>query len=67
MQVLKHLVMRESAALDSDPTESRSLDQKTDIQHRLLCTVTAFELLSGQGVSHSAICRQLGLTRPDIR
>ncbi|KAF8559543.1 nucleolar complex-associated protein 3 [Imleria badia] len=46
MQVLKSLIMRESDKIDS---ESRSLEQKTDIQHRLLCIVTAFELLSGQG------------------
>lgn len=50
MQVLKHLIMRESDVIDSDAKESRSLDQNTDIQHRLLCIVTAFELLSGQGL-----------------
>ncbi|KAH0830537.1 nucleolar complex-associated protein-domain-containing protein [Lanmaoa asiatica] len=49
MQVLKSLIMRKSDMIDSDARESRSLDQNTDIQHRLLCIVTAFELLSGQG------------------
>ncbi|KAG8217486.1 nucleolar complex-associated protein-domain-containing protein [Butyriboletus roseoflavus] len=49
MQVLKNLIMRESDVIDSDGKESRSWHQNTDIQHRLLCIVTAFELLSGQG------------------
>ncbi|KAF8447996.1 nucleolar complex-associated protein-domain-containing protein [Boletus edulis BED1] len=49
MQVLKSLMTRESDEMDSDTRGSRSLNQNTDIQHRLLCIVTAFELLSGQG------------------
>ncbi|KAH7889728.1 nucleolar complex-associated protein-domain-containing protein [Phlebopus sp. FC_14] len=49
MQVLKNLITRESAEDDPDDRESRSLDYTTDIQHRLSCIVTAFELLSGQG------------------
>ncbi|KAF9246550.1 nucleolar complex-associated protein-domain-containing protein [Melanogaster broomeanus] len=42
MQVLKNLITRESDEDDSDDRESHT-------QHRLLCIVTAFELLSGQG------------------
>ncbi|KAF9227961.1 NOC3p-domain-containing protein [Gyrodon lividus] len=49
MQVLKNLITRESDEDDSDDRESRSSDHSTDTQHRLLCIVTAFELLSGQG------------------
>jgi len=49
MQVLKRLIMQESDEIDSDPRESRSVEPDRDIQHRLLCIVTAFELLSGQG------------------
>ena len=57
MQVLKSLITRESDKMDSDAKESRSLDQNAHIQHRLLCIVTAFELLSGQGLFHLATCR----------
>lgn len=53
MQVLKRLIMQESDEIDSDARESRCLDQNRDIQHRLLCIVTAFELLSGQGRFHT--------------
>ncbi|KAI9566460.1 nucleolar complex-associated protein-domain-containing protein [Boletus coccyginus] len=49
MQVLKGLIMRESDEVDSDAGELHSLSHNMDIQHRLLCIVTAFELLSGQG------------------
>lgn len=52
MQVLKGLIMRESDEVDSDAGELHSLGHNTDIQHRLLCIVTAFELLSGQGQFH---------------
>lgn len=55
MQVLKSLITRESDKTDSDDRESRSLDHKTDVRHRLLCIVTAFELLSGQGPFYFAI------------
>lgn len=41
MKVLKELISRESEDLDEDAR---------DIEHRLQCIVTAFELLSGQGV-----------------
>ncbi|KAG9318448.1 nucleolar complex-associated protein-domain-containing protein [Chiua virens] len=49
IQVLKTLITRVSDEIDSDVRESRSTDQNADVQHRLLCIVTAFELLSGQG------------------
>lgn len=55
MQVLKRLIMQESDEIDSDARESRSVEQSEDIQHRLLCIVTAFELLSGQGQFHFAL------------
>ncbi|KAI6037515.1 nucleolar complex-associated protein-domain-containing protein [Pisolithus marmoratus] len=50
MQVLRGLIIREAA----DEDDSESLDWDTsdnvaDILNRLLCIVTAFELLSGQG------------------
>ncbi|KAL4073525.1 nucleolar complex-associated protein-domain-containing protein [Scleroderma citrinum] len=50
MQVLRGLITREFIGEDdSDPSNDQGSDCSTDIQHRLLCIVTAFELLSGQG------------------
>lgn len=50
MQVLKDLILRDAPEEDpSADSESFRVDATTDIQHRLLCIVTAFELLSGQG------------------
>ncbi|KAG1827333.1 nucleolar complex-associated protein-domain-containing protein [Suillus subaureus] len=50
MQVLKDLILREALEENpSDDSEPFDIDATTDIQHRLLCIVTAFELLSGQG------------------
>ncbi|KAJ8594323.1 nucleolar complex-associated protein 3 [Rhizopogon salebrosus TDB-379] len=50
MQVLKDLILREAPKQDaSDNPEPFGIDATTDIQYRLLCIVTAFELLSGQG------------------
>lgn len=50
MQVLRGLITRESTDEDnSDAPDEQSSEYATDIQHRLLCIVTAFELLSGQG------------------
>ncbi|OJA21600.1 hypothetical protein AZE42_01676 [Rhizopogon vesiculosus] len=50
MQVLKDLILREAPGQDtSDDPERFRVDATTDIQYRLLCIVTAFELLSGQG------------------
>ncbi|KAG1756821.1 nucleolar complex-associated protein-domain-containing protein [Suillus paluster] len=52
MQVLKDLIIRESPGQDpTDDPQRFGVDATTDIQHRLLCIVTAFELLSGQGES----------------
>lgn len=52
MQVLKDLILREAPKQDaSDNPEPFGIDATTDIQYRLLCIVTAFELLSGQGSS----------------
>ncbi|KAG0707802.1 nucleolar complex-associated protein-domain-containing protein [Suillus ampliporus] len=52
MQVLKDLITREAPGQDpTDNSERFGVDATTDIQHRLLCIVTAFELLSGQGES----------------
>jgi len=49
MQVLKSHIVREPNE-NADARESRPfLTQNTDVQHRLLCIVTAFELMSGQG------------------
>lgn len=50
MQVLRGLISRESIDEDEDDApDEQSSEYATDIQHRLLCIVTAFELLSGQG------------------
>lgn len=50
MKVLKELVSRESEDLqDDDGTVQLAPKDARDTQHRLLCIVTAFELLSGQG------------------
>ncbi|KAG2132483.1 nucleolar complex-associated protein-domain-containing protein [Suillus bovinus] len=50
MQVLKDLILRDAPEEGpSDDSESFGADTTSDVQHRLLCIVTAFELLSGQG------------------
>ncbi|KAH7916052.1 nucleolar complex-associated protein-domain-containing protein [Hygrophoropsis aurantiaca] len=49
MQVLKELIVRESGESDGSESESSRDNGAVEIQHRLLCIVTAFELLSGQG------------------
>lgn len=50
MKVLKELMSRESDDIqDDDGIVLSSPKDARDIQHRLLCIVTAFELLSGQG------------------
>ncbi|EMD38522.1 hypothetical protein CERSUDRAFT_73003 [Gelatoporia subvermispora B] len=58
LKVLKELMSRES---EDDEDNVSQLDQGApdtrDIQHQLLCIVTAFELLSGQGVDLPAIAR----------
>ncbi|KAJ7156004.1 nucleolar complex-associated protein-domain-containing protein [Mycena crocata] len=46
LKVLKELVAREA---DDDDDEEDEVDMSKDVQHRLQCIVTAFELLSGQG------------------
>lgn len=51
MQVLKDLILRNVEGNPSDDSEPFGVDATTDIRHRLLCIVTAFELLSGQGSS----------------
>lgn len=52
MQVLKELTSRESAQSDEPGPFSTGAEVSTSaqgVQHQLLCIVTAFELLSGQG------------------
>jgi nucleolar complex protein 3 len=50
MKVLKELISRESEDVQDDDGTVTSVPKDTkDIRHRLLCIVTAFELLSGQG------------------
>lgn len=50
LQVLKDLILRDAPGENpSNDSETFAVDATTDIQHRLLCIVTAFELLSGQG------------------
>jgi nucleolar complex protein 3 len=49
LKVLKELVAREV----DDDDEDTAKDASKDVQQRLQCIVTAFELLSGQG----AFCR----------
>jgi len=52
LQVLKDLILRDAPGENpSNDSETFVVDATTDIQHRLLCIVTAFELLSGQGSS----------------
>ena len=55
MQVLKELTSRKSAVEDADAGET---SHARDVEHQLLCIVTAFELLSGQGELGS--CAQSG-------
>lgn len=50
MQVLKNLILRDHGEESfgvPDPSSARV--DFHNIQHRLLCIITAFELLSGQG------------------
>lgn len=54
MQVLKSHIVREPNEI-ADAREP-FLTQNMDVQHRLLCIVTAFELLSGQGLSAFVVC-----------
>ncbi|KAI5986030.1 nucleolar complex-associated protein-domain-containing protein [Pisolithus orientalis] len=50
MQVLRGLIVRESTGEgDSESPDWDTADNAADILNRLLCIVTAFELLSGQG------------------
>lgn len=54
MQVLKELMTREGDATDEDAAQPFGADVLAHtklVQHQLLCIVTAFELLSGQGKS----------------
>jgi hypothetical protein len=48
MKVLKELMLKESDGGDEND-DTDAYGPAGDIQRRLLCTVTAFELLSGQG------------------
>ncbi|KIM87032.1 hypothetical protein PILCRDRAFT_815467 [Piloderma croceum F 1598] len=49
MKVLKDLISREAEDIEEDGTAPTMPRDSRDIQYRLLCIVTAFELLSGQG------------------
>lgn len=52
MQVLKKLMTQETHTPDDDSVQSFGADvlpHVRPVQHQLLCIVTAFELLSGQG------------------
>jgi len=49
MKVLKDLISREAEDIEEDGTAPTMPKDSRDIQYRLLCIVTAFELLSGQG------------------
>lgn len=59
MQVLKDLILREGPRQGTSDVEPErfGVDATTDVQYRLLCIVTAFELLSGQGSSFRQIIR----------
>jgi len=63
MKVLKDLISCELDNIDDDSTTAIPKDAR-DIQHRLLCIVTAFELLSGQGQCIKMLHRGLFLTHP---
>jgi len=49
MKVLKELISRELEDAEDDDGIISTPKEVKDIQHRLLCIVTAFDLLSGQG------------------
>ena len=54
MQVLKELMTRDTDSLHDEGARSPGADvlpHVKQVQHQLLCLVTAFELLSGQGAS----------------
>ena len=60
MQVLKELMTRDTPSPDDDsaqPAGAEILPHVRRVQHQLLCIVTAFELLSGQGESPPRISR----------
>lgn len=57
LKVLKTLVSAESEDIGNDVVNG-TVKETRDVQHRLLCIVTAFELLSGQGV-YIPICQSV--------
>lgn len=60
MKVLKNLITYESNDSDDDAVDGEWKSTATNVRHRLLCIVTAFELLSGQGESiNSSLSRSL--------
>ena len=64
MQVLKELMTRETESPDDDGAQGSGaevLPHVKRVQHQLLCLVTAFELLSGQGLSICKPARRLYL------
>jgi nucleolar complex protein 3 len=56
MQVLKDLISYESEDGENSPShldpERSKVKHAGQAQHQLLCIITAFELLSGQGMSN---------------
>lgn len=55
LKVLKELVAREGD--DDEEEEEEEVNASKDVEQRLQCIVTAFELLSGQGMLLSASLR----------
>lgn len=51
MQVLKELITCTSWENEEDPVELMGSQDNLLVRHKLLCIVTAFELLTGQGTS----------------
>jgi len=57
MQVLKDLISHESEDGENSPShfgdpERSKVEHTGQAQHQLLCIITAFDLLSGQGMSN---------------
>lgn len=63
MRVLKNLITYESNDSDDDAVDEEWKSTATDVRHRLLCIVTAFELLSGQGESINSSLSRLLMAR----
>jgi len=53
MKVLKELVAMEASSVESEDVEANTTSALGSIARRLMCILTAFELLTGQGKHRS--------------